>query len=93
MTLNFSIFFGKLLFMNLERIKRIKNLANVYFFQVFLHRGELCIISLPKTHKVETLLPVTNPTIPQALKWLSSHSREFVATKSIRAAVYKRISG
>ncbi|KAJ6657754.1 hypothetical protein lerEdw1_001941 [Lerista edwardsae] len=61
--------------------------------RVFLHRGELCIIPLTKAPKVETLLPVTNPTIPQALKLLASHSREFVATKSIRAAVYKRISG
>lgn len=61
--------------------------------RVFLHTGELCIIPLLKTPKGDSLLPDTNPTIPQALKLLSTHSREFVATKSIRAAVYKRING
>ncbi|KAH0623562.1 hypothetical protein JD844_006452 [Phrynosoma platyrhinos] len=61
--------------------------------RVFFHCGELCIIPLPKIPGEETLLPANNPTIPQALKLLSVHSGHFVASKSIRDAVYKRISG
>ncbi|XP_061491312.1 protein ecdysoneless homolog isoform X2 [Rhineura floridana] len=61
--------------------------------RVFFHCGELCIIPLPKSPEEETLLPATNPTIPQALKLLSIHSGSFVAAKSVRTAVYKRISG
>ncbi|XP_077786626.1 protein ecdysoneless homolog isoform X2 [Podarcis muralis] len=61
--------------------------------RVFFHCGELCIIPLPKTPEEEALLPATSPTIPQALKLLSAHSGGFVAAKSIRTAVYKRING
>ncbi|XP_077206545.1 protein ecdysoneless homolog [Paroedura picta] len=61
--------------------------------RVFLHNGELCIIPLTSFPEKETVLPYTNPTILQALKLLSTHSGNFVAAKSIRAAVYKRISG
>nr|XP_056706478.1 protein ecdysoneless homolog [Euleptes europaea] len=61
--------------------------------RVFLHRGELCIIPEPNTPEKETLLPVTNPTVLEALKLLSAHSGDFVAAKSIRTAMYKRISG
>ncbi|XP_048363040.1 protein ecdysoneless homolog [Sphaerodactylus townsendi] len=61
--------------------------------RVFFHCGELCIIPIPKTPEKETLLPATNPTISQALKLLSTHSADFVAAKSIRATIYKRISG
>ncbi|XP_034993927.1 protein ecdysoneless homolog [Zootoca vivipara] len=60
--------------------------------RVFFHCGELCIIPLPKTPEEETLLPATSPTIPQALKLLSAHSGGFVAAKTIRTAVYKRIN-
>nr|XP_020638823.1 protein ecdysoneless homolog isoform X2 [Pogona vitticeps] len=61
--------------------------------RVFFHHGELCIIPLPKTSEERTLLPVTSPTIPQALKLFSIYSGHFVASKSIREAVYKRING
>ncbi|XP_042314913.1 protein ecdysoneless homolog isoform X2 [Sceloporus undulatus] len=61
--------------------------------RVFFHCGELCIIPLPKIPGEETLLPANNPTIPQALKLFSVHSGHFVASKSVRGAVYKRISG
>ncbi|XP_066476106.1 protein ecdysoneless homolog [Tiliqua scincoides] len=60
--------------------------------RVFFHSGELCIIPLLRTPEVEKLLPATNLTISQALKLLSTHAREFVATNSVRAAVNKRIS-
>ncbi|XP_053162156.1 protein ecdysoneless homolog [Hemicordylus capensis] len=61
--------------------------------RVFLYGGELCIIPLPKTSEEATLLPATSPTIPQALKLLSTHSSNFVSAKSIKAAICKRISG
>ncbi|XP_060097203.1 protein ecdysoneless homolog [Heteronotia binoei] len=61
--------------------------------RVFLHHGEMCVIPLTNFPEKETLLPATNLTILQALKLLSTHSGDFVAAKSIRAAVYKRISG
>ncbi|XP_067408833.1 protein ecdysoneless homolog [Emydura macquarii macquarii] len=61
--------------------------------RVFFHQGELCIIPQPKTPGEEPWLPATSPTILQALMLLSAHPEEFLATKSIRAAVYKRISG
>ncbi|XP_058043321.1 protein ecdysoneless homolog [Ahaetulla prasina] len=57
--------------------------------RVFFHSGELCIIPLPKTPDI----PGINPTIPQVLKLFSGHSEDFVASKSIKAAVYKRING
>ncbi|XP_026542823.1 protein ecdysoneless homolog [Notechis scutatus] len=61
--------------------------------RVFFHSGELCIIPLPKTAEGKKLLPGINPTIPQVLKLFSGHSEDFVASKSIKAAVYKRING
>ncbi|XP_063163552.1 protein ecdysoneless homolog [Candoia aspera] len=61
--------------------------------RVFFHSGELCIIPLPKTPEEKGLLPAINPTIPQVLKLFSTHSGHFVASKSIKAAVYKRING
>ncbi|ETE64164.1 Protein SGT1, partial [Ophiophagus hannah] len=61
--------------------------------RVFFHSGELCIIPLPKTPEGKKLLPGINPTIPQVLKLFSGPSEDFVASKSIKAAVYKRING
>ncbi|XP_070608407.1 protein ecdysoneless homolog isoform X2 [Erythrolamprus reginae] len=61
--------------------------------RVFFHSGELCIIPLPKTSEEKKLLPGINPTIPQILKLFSGHSEDFVVSKSIKAAVYKRING
>ncbi|XP_070801176.1 protein ecdysoneless homolog [Pituophis catenifer annectens] len=61
--------------------------------RVFFHSGELCIIPLPNTPERKKLLPGINPTIPQVLKLFSGHSEDFVASKSIKAAVYKRIKG
>ncbi|XP_060624785.2 protein ecdysoneless homolog [Anolis sagrei] len=61
--------------------------------RVFFYNGELYIIPLPKTPGDEMLLPTNNPTIPQALNLLSGHSGHYMASKSIRSAVYKRISG
>uniref|UniRef100_A0A670YMI6 Ecdysoneless cell cycle regulator n=1 Tax=Pseudonaja textilis TaxID=8673 RepID=A0A670YMI6_PSETE len=61
--------------------------------RVFFHSGELCIIPLPKNAEGKKLLPGINPTIPQVLKLFSGHSEDFVASKSIKAAVYKRING
>ncbi|XP_015742997.1 protein ecdysoneless homolog [Python bivittatus] len=61
--------------------------------RVFFHSGELCIIPLPKTPEEKELLPAINPTIPQVLKLFSTHSGHFVASKSIKAAVSKRING
>uniref|UniRef100_A0A1W7RDC2 Protein SGT1 n=1 Tax=Agkistrodon contortrix contortrix TaxID=8713 RepID=A0A1W7RDC2_AGKCO len=61
--------------------------------RIFFHSGELCIIPLPKTPEGKKLLPGINPTIPQVLKLFSAHSEDFVASKSIKAAVYKRING
>ncbi|XP_019363327.1 PREDICTED: protein ecdysoneless homolog [Gavialis gangeticus] len=57
--------------------------------RVFFRRGELCIIPQSKTCEEE---PDSSPTIPQVLALLSAHSEEFLAAKSIRTAVYKRIS-
>ncbi|XP_054838524.1 protein ecdysoneless homolog isoform X2 [Eublepharis macularius] len=61
--------------------------------RVFMHCGELCIIPPLNVPEKETLLPVTSPTVLQALKLLSTHSGDFVAAKSIRAAIDKRIRG
>uniref|UniRef100_A0A8C8RKH4 Ecdysoneless cell cycle regulator n=1 Tax=Pelusios castaneus TaxID=367368 RepID=A0A8C8RKH4_9SAUR len=61
--------------------------------RVFFHQGELCIIPQPKTPGEESWLPATSPTILQALMLLSAHPKEFLTTKSVRTAVYKRISG
>ncbi|XP_039402361.1 protein ecdysoneless homolog isoform X1 [Mauremys reevesii] len=61
--------------------------------RVFFHQGELCIIPQPKTPGEEPWLPATSPTILQVLMLLSAHPEDFLATNSIRAAVYKRISG
>ncbi|XP_062989038.1 protein ecdysoneless homolog [Elgaria multicarinata webbii] len=61
--------------------------------RVFFHCGQLCIVPLPKTPEEKILFPATNLTIPQALKLFSTYSGDFMAAKSIRAAIYKRISG
>ncbi|XP_074856402.1 protein ecdysoneless homolog [Carettochelys insculpta] len=61
--------------------------------RVFFHQGELCIIPQPNTPGKQPWLPASNPTMTQSLMLLSTHPEEFLATKSIRAAVYKRISG
>uniref|UniRef100_H9GV13 Ecdysoneless cell cycle regulator n=1 Tax=Anolis carolinensis TaxID=28377 RepID=H9GV13_ANOCA len=61
--------------------------------RVFFYHGELCIIPLPKTPGEQMLLPSNNLTIPQALNLLSGHCAHYMASKSIRGAVYKRISG
>uniref|UniRef100_A0A8C5SFJ3 Ecdysoneless cell cycle regulator n=1 Tax=Laticauda laticaudata TaxID=8630 RepID=A0A8C5SFJ3_LATLA len=61
--------------------------------RIFFHNGELCIIPLPKTAEGKKLLPGISPAIPQVLKLFSGHSEDFVASKSIKAAVYKRING
>uniref|UniRef100_A0A8D0GAW6 Ecdysoneless cell cycle regulator n=1 Tax=Sphenodon punctatus TaxID=8508 RepID=A0A8D0GAW6_SPHPU len=61
--------------------------------RVFFLHGELCIISMPKSPEEEPWLPAMNPKIPQALMLLSAHPEHFVAAKSIRTAVNKRITG
>ncbi|XP_075791131.1 protein ecdysoneless homolog isoform X2 [Pelodiscus sinensis] len=61
--------------------------------RVFFHQGELCIISPSNTPGEEPWLPAKNPTILQSLMLLSAYPEDYLATKSIRTAVYKRISG
>lgn len=60
--------------------------------RVFLHRGELCIIPLPKKPAVVSW-SATNPTIPQALSIISAYPDKILASESVRAAVNRRIQG
>lgn len=61
--------------------------------RVFFHRGELCIIPVPRKSERIPWLPTTPPTIQQALSIISAHPEAVLASESIQAAVGRRISG
>ncbi|XP_021059488.1 protein ecdysoneless homolog [Mus pahari] len=61
--------------------------------RVFFHHGELCIIPVPRKSERMSWLPMTPPTIQQALSIISAHPEAVLASESIQAAVDRRISG
>uniref|UniRef100_A0A8C6GUE7 Ecdysoneless cell cycle regulator n=1 Tax=Mus spicilegus TaxID=10103 RepID=A0A8C6GUE7_MUSSI len=61
--------------------------------RVFFHHGELCIIPMPRKSERIPWLPMTPPTIQQALSIISAHPEAVLASESIQAAVDRRISG
>lgn len=61
--------------------------------RVFFHRGELCIIPVPRKSERIPWLPRTPPTIQQALSIISAHPEAVLASESVQAAVDRRISG
>lgn len=61
--------------------------------RVFFHHGELCIIPVPRKSERIPWLPMTPPTIQQALSIISAHPEAVLASESIQAAVDRRVSG
>lgn len=61
--------------------------------RVFFHHGELCIIPVPRKSERIPWLPMTPPTIQQALSIISAHPEAVSASESIQAAVDRRVSG
>lgn len=61
--------------------------------RVFFHRGELCIIPVPRKSERISWLPSTPPTVQQALRIISAHPEAVLASESVQAAVDRRISG
>lgn len=61
--------------------------------RVFFHRGELCIIPVPRKPERIPWLPTTPPTVQQALSIISAHPEAVLASESVQAAVDRRISG
>lgn len=61
--------------------------------RVFFHRGELCIIPVPRKSERIPWLPRTPPTIQQALRIISAHPEAVLASESVQAAVDRRIRG
>ncbi|XP_021038236.1 protein ecdysoneless homolog [Mus caroli] len=61
--------------------------------RVFFHHGELCIIPVPRKSERMSWLPMTPPTIQQALSIISAHPEAVLASESVQAAVDRRISG
>lgn len=61
--------------------------------RVFFHHGELCIIPVPRKSERISWLPMTPPTIQQALSIISAHPDVVLASESIQAAVDRRIRG
>ncbi|XP_042192819.1 protein ecdysoneless homolog isoform X1 [Callorhinchus milii] len=59
--------------------------------RVFFYHGKLHIIPLPQNPGEVSWLPVSNPTLPQALSLLATHSEKCLAAGPIREAVDKRI--
>ncbi|XP_048419564.1 protein ecdysoneless homolog [Stegostoma tigrinum] len=59
--------------------------------RVYFYRGELHIIPIPQNPGELSWLPVSNPTISQALSLLNTHSDKCLAVESIRKAIRRRI--
>ncbi|XP_072347582.1 protein ecdysoneless homolog isoform X1 [Scyliorhinus torazame] len=59
--------------------------------RVFFYRGELHIIPIPQNPEERSWLPASNPTIPQALNLLTTHSDKFLAAGPIRKAIWRRL--
>ncbi|XP_051030419.1 protein ecdysoneless homolog isoform X2 [Phodopus roborovskii] len=61
--------------------------------RVFFHRGELCIIPVPRKSERIPWLPTTPPAIQQALDIISAHPEAVLASEPIKTAVDRRIRG
>ncbi|XP_051897574.1 protein ecdysoneless homolog isoform X2 [Pristis pectinata] len=59
--------------------------------RVYFYHGELHIIPLPQNPGELSWLPASNPTIPQVLSLLPTHSEKCLAAEPIRKAINRRI--